>query len=70
MSRTSLRMAGVAVAVVASLGLVGWLLWPSPPAATALHSGTSRYAVSVTINPPRVGSADITIDLTARNGAP
>lgn len=65
-----MRVAGIAVAVAALLGLVGWLLWPSPPTATALHSGTSRYAVSVTINPPRVGSADVTIDLTARYGVP
>ena len=68
MSGASLRMAGIAVAAVALIGLVGWLLWPSPPAATALHSGTTRYVVSATIDPPRIGSADVTIDLTARNG--
>jgi len=54
---------------VALIGLVGWLLWPSPPAATALHSGTSRYVVSATIDPPRIGGADVTIDLTARDGS-
>lgn len=64
-----MRMAGIAVAVLAVIGLVGWLLWPSPPAATALRSGTSRYVVSVTIDPPRIGSADVTIDLTARDGS-
>lgn len=70
MSKAGPRIAGIAVAVVASLGLVAWLLWPSPPTATALRGGTSRYAVSVTIDPPRIGSADVTIDLTTRDGSP
>lgn len=69
MSRAGVRVAGIAVAAVALVGVVGWLLWPSPPTATALRSGTSRYVVSVTINPPWIGTADVTVDLTARDGS-
>jgi hypothetical protein len=64
------RIIAVAVGVVVVLAVVGWLLWPSPPTATALQSGTAGYAVSATIDPPRIGNAAVTIDLTTHDGVP
>ncbi len=63
------RVAAIAVAAAVLLGVVGWLLWPSPPTATAVRGGTSRYLVSATIDPPRIGDAAVTIDLTTQDGA-
>ena len=63
------RIAALVVGVLAVLGLAGWLLWPSPPTATALRSGTARYAVSATIDPPRIGNAAVSVDLTTHDGA-
>lgn len=63
------KILAIAVGVVVVLVVVGWLLWPSPPTATALQSGTSRYAVSATVDPPRIGNAAVIIDLTTHDGA-
>ena len=64
------RLGAIAAATLAALALLGWLLWPSRPAATALHSGTARYTVNATIDPPRIGDAAITIDLATRASNP
>ncbi|HJP72695.1 MAG TPA: hypothetical protein VJ914_00415 [Pseudonocardiaceae bacterium] len=69
MTRTGTKLAVLAVAVVAVLGIAGWLLWPSQPAAAALHGATATYTVDATIDPPRLGNATITIDLTTRDNA-
>ncbi len=63
-----LKVVAISVGVLAILGLTGWLLWPSQPAATALQSGTARYAVNATIAPPRIGDAAVSIDLTTHDG--
>jgi hypothetical protein len=63
-----IRIAALTVGVLAVLGVTGWLLWPSPPSATALESGTARYAVNATIDPPRIGDAAVSIDLTGHDG--
>lgn len=70
MTRTGTRLAALAVATLAALGIAAWLLWPSPPAATALHGATAHYTVDATIDPPRLGNATVTIDLTTRDTAP
>lgn len=69
MTRSAARVAAIAAGTVAALVLIGWLLWPSPPSAAALHGGTARYALDATVDPPRMGDAQITIDLTG-SGAP
>jgi hypothetical protein len=69
MTRTGTKLAVIAVATLVVLGIAGWLLWPSRPAAAALHGGTANYAVDATIDPPRLGNATITIDLTTRDNA-
>ncbi|HEY4019847.1 MAG TPA: hypothetical protein VGM75_14230 [Pseudonocardiaceae bacterium] len=61
-----MRLTAIAVATLAVIGLAGWLLWPSPPAAATVSGGTSRYVVNATIDPPRMGDAEVTIDLTGR----
>jgi hypothetical protein len=70
MTRTGTKLAALAVATLAVLGLAGWLLWPSPPAATALHGATANDTVEATIDPPRLGNATITIQVTTRGTAP
>ena len=50
--------------VLTATGVLGWLLWPSPPSATTLHAGTPHYAITATVASPRIGSTDVTIDVS------
>lgn len=70
MNRTTMTLGGIVIAVLAALGLVVWLAWPSAAAATELYSGTARYAVTVTIDQPRIGDTTVDITLTERDGSP
>jgi len=64
------RRAIAATTAVIALLLLGWLLWPSPPGATVLYAGTARYAVTVTVGDPHIGSTDVTVTLASRTGKP
>lgn len=61
------RIIGIVAGALAVAGLAGWLLWPSPPGAAELSATTAHYAVRATIDPPRMGTASVDIDLV---GAP
>jgi hypothetical protein len=63
-------MAAAGAAVVAVLVLLGWLLWPHRAGSTVLYAGTARYAATVTVASPRVGTTDVTVALATRAGAP
>lgn len=67
LSRFALPLAGT-TAVVATLAL-GWELWPAKATAAVLHGATPRYPVTITIDPPRIGTAAIAVDIAARPGA-
>lgn len=69
MSGTTVKLGGIVVAVLAALGLVVWLAWPSAAAATELYGGTARYAVTVTIDQPRIGDTTVDIALTSHAGS-
>lgn len=60
---------GIALAIAAIVG-VGWLLWPTPPGRAVMHTGTSHYIATATVDSPRIGATGIDIDLTDRNGGP
>lgn len=64
---TRLVVAGIVAVVV--LGVLGWLLWPGGTAAATLRGGTSRYAVDVTIDQLHIGSTNVAIAVTDRDGA-
>ena len=66
--RTRGGLAAPAVVAAAALLAVvlGWLLWPTPPGPAVLHTGTARYAVTVTVDTPRVGDTSVEVDLAAR----
>ncbi|WP_084530644.1 FixH family protein [Nocardia miyunensis] len=64
----SVRVAGVPVLVVALVGLVGWLLWPTPPGHLVMHSGTADHIVTVTLGSSRMGDTGVDIELTDRAG--
>jgi len=61
--------AAVLAAVVATAVALGWLLWPSAPGPTVLHTGTATYAVTVTVDSTRVGMTGVEVDLTGRTAA-
>lgn len=69
MTGKTARLVVAGIVAVAVLGVLGWLLWPSGTAATTLRGGTSRYAVDVTIDQSHIGSTDMAIAVTDRNGA-
>jgi hypothetical protein len=58
------RVVGIVTGVLVVLGVVGWLLWPSPPGATDLHGASAHYAVDATIDSPRMGNTSVDIALT------
>jgi hypothetical protein len=62
-----LRIGVVATVVVAAVA-VGWLAWPKPPGQAVLHTGTSRYVVTATVDNPRIGATAVEIDLAGRTG--
>jgi YtkA-like protein len=64
------RRAAAAAAALVVLALLGWLLWPHGTGRTVLYAGTSRYAATVTVDNPRVGTTDVSVALATRAGAP
>ncbi|MGF6887157.1 hypothetical protein ABIA39_004291 [Nocardia sp. GAS34] len=65
-----LEVAGIVVVAAALLALVGWLVWPSPPGALVLHSGTTDHIVTVTVASHRMGETSIDLVVTDRAGKP
>jgi hypothetical protein len=63
-------MAGLVLVGIALLALVGWLVWPSPPGALVLHSGTADHIVTVTVSSHRMGDTGIDLVVTDRAGRP
>jgi hypothetical protein len=59
---------GIIVAAAVVAVVLGWLLWPTAPGPAVLHTGTARYAVTVTVGTPRMGDTSVEIDLTSRTG--
>ncbi|WP_078291096.1 hypothetical protein [Mycobacterium sp. D16R24] len=57
--------AGLAVIVAAVLGLT-WIAWPSAPKAVTLYSGTEHYAITVTVDNPRVGITALELAVASR----
>jgi hypothetical protein len=57
------------VALIAIAALGGGLLWPAPPGATVLHTGTAHYVVAIVIESQRIGVTFVDVDLTVRSGA-
>jgi hypothetical protein len=64
-----LVVAGAVVALIAAVAL-GVLVRPTPRAAAALHTGTSRHVVTATVQNPRIGTTAVEIDLADRIGGP
>lgn len=63
-------MTGLVLIVIALLALVGWLVWPSPPGALVLRSGTADHIVTVTVSSHRMGDTGIDLVVTDRAGKP
>ena len=63
--RIVLTAGGLVAAVI-----LAWLVWPSPGGAAVLHTGTSHYVVTATVDNPRVGATAVEIDVTSRTGGP
>ena len=66
--RAALLAAGIVAAAAVVTVALGWLLWPTPPGPAVLHTGTARYAVTVTVDTPRIGDTSVEIDLASRTG--
>ena len=64
--RGALLAAGITVVAAVVAVVLGWLLWPTPPGPAVLHTGTARYAVTVTVDTPRIGDTSVEVDLAAR----
>jgi hypothetical protein len=65
-TRGALVAVGIIVGAAVVTVLLGWLLWPTPPGPVVLHTGTTSYAVTVTVDTPRMGDASVEIDLAPR----
>jgi hypothetical protein len=68
LTRNALVAVGTIVAAAGVAVVLGWVLWPSPPGPAVLHTGTASYAVTVTVDTPRIGDTSVEIDLAARTG--
>lgn len=62
-------LSALAVAAVVIVVLLGWLLWPTPPAAAVLSAGTPSYAITATVRSPRIGSTDVLVEVQPRGGS-
>ena len=58
----------VGVGLVA-VGVLGWLLWPSPQPATVLHSGHAPLRDHGDRRPAPHRQHDVTVDVSPRDGA-
>jgi hypothetical protein len=68
--RPALAASGILAVIVATIVVLGWLVWPTPPGPITLHTGTPLYAVTATIDNPRMGTTAVEIDLTKRAAGP
>lgn len=53
-------------AIVAAVLVLAWVAWPARPKAVTLYSGTEHYAITVTIDDPRVGTTALEVSITDR----
>ncbi|MFD6161410.1 FixH family protein [Nocardia sp. NPDC060256] len=67
--RGSLRVVA-AVGAIVVIAVIGWLVWPSPPAPVVLKTGTPQHLVTVTIDSLRLGETAVDVTVTDRAGAP